>query len=87
MRKFLATIYFSLVCGALSGAAALVIGFSHNIQGEFVNVGSGEIDIGYSVLIFSSWFLLVFLVTLMLGGILTLFWRLFFSAERRSQGR
>jgi hypothetical protein len=46
----------SVAFGVLFASLLLFIGFDHNPQGEFFDPQSGEIDWGYSALLFSVWF-------------------------------
>lgn len=46
----------SLSCGVLVASLMLIIGFDHNPQGEFFDPGSGSINWGYTLLLFSVWF-------------------------------
>ena len=40
----------------------LFVGYSHNIQGEFIDIETGQIDYIHSLLIFASWYILSILV-------------------------
>ncbi len=54
-------------------AAAVWIGFQHNVQGEFVDTVSGRIDWLYTFFLFAAWFVptnVLLLAFLWLGGAL-----------------
>lgn len=57
MRRIRITVAVAAIVGAVVGGLMLFIGIQDNPQGEFIDTATGEIDIGYSLLIFFSWFL------------------------------
>jgi hypothetical protein len=50
------------ILGVVIGFFMLFVGYSHNIQGEFTDIETGQIDYIHSLLIFASWYILSILV-------------------------
>jgi hypothetical protein len=50
------------IFGVVIGFFMLFVGYNHNIQGEFTDIETGQIDYIYSLLIFASWYILSILV-------------------------
>jgi hypothetical protein len=77
MNPYLKTLYVAIGIGVIVGITGLVIGFQHNPQGEFVDLETGAIDVGYASLVFMSWFSLSTLVAVAIGSMLTLLFNFF----------
>lgn len=69
----------ALVVGLLVSLILLFIGIDHNAQGEFYSIETGQLDIGYAVLVFFSWFVPTFLVCVIIGFLGRLIFRLMAS--------
>jgi hypothetical protein len=70
-RARIAVVLLPSVVSLVVAAAAVWIGFQHNVQGEFVDTVSGGIDWSYTFCLFAMWFVptnVLLLAFLWLGG-------------------
>lgn len=63
-RTIFAAIALAFAVGAITGAVFTWIAIQHNPQGEFIDTQTGAAVISNILLVFGSWFILAFLVTI-----------------------
>jgi hypothetical protein len=65
-NKLRVTLLISASLAAMSAMALLVIGIFHNAQGEFYSADE-RFDFAYALFLFSSWFFLIFILSILVG--------------------
>lgn len=71
MKCYVKVLYISLGLGLVVATIVLFIGFQHNPQGAFVDIGTGKADIQYVFWIFISWFLLASIMIGIISSVIT----------------
>jgi hypothetical protein len=71
MKHYVTVLYVALGLGLVAASIVLYIGFQHNPQGAFVEIGTGKADIPYVSSIFILWFLLSSILIGTIGSLIT----------------
>ncbi len=68
LKKYMKINFFiSLALGNIGGLLLLIIGWTHNSQGEFYSIETGNINISYSAIILFSWIAFITIVCMCIG--------------------
>jgi len=68
--------FWNILLSFFIGCLMIFLAFKHNSQGEIINYETGDIDYLYLFLIFSSWFIVIFILTVIFKVLLQYFIKL-----------